>query len=454
MNPHITSILEELGFFLALVCLSECTRRLVKRAKPDSRAAAALLISSLVLGVCIFGALPLSELLTGWYCVSITLVLLNKWVMKSWRGGLDFPLFYTMSHMVLKGCFSLLYLALSCHPPGKQRRSVCCGVSFVGVMTALDVAASNMSFLFITVAFYTMLKSASLIFILVLGAVLRIEKCSAGIAATVVLISIGIFITSYGETDFDLRGFWLVLGSEVFAALRWLATQKTLQSSGLTAMQTVFYMSPASSLTLAPFVWAREKEKLHVLAEPNAAGQYLLLVLLPGFLAFLLLLVEVQLVKATSSLTLAVFGNLKSIVTILFSIFVFGEKTTALQWSGLLLALAGMLIYARLKNKSVAVDSLASLRYEVLPQDADEDTLPDPADQSPSQQTQKEEEDDEEECSGDAAPASAPAKPASSGPTPTVLGVASDQSGRGLEDFASFDEVPVADTDMETTRNG
>ena len=66
--------------------------------------------------------------------------------------------------MVLKGFFSFLYLVMSCHPPGKQRRSgtaihcstvlvhlrnvrrsVCCGVSLVGVMTALDVAASNMS---------------------------------------------------------------------------------------------------------------------------------------------------------------------------------------------------------------------------------------------------------------------------------------------------------------------
>jgi len=402
MNADIAAILEELLFFLFLVCLSECARRLVKRSKPDSRAVQILLVASLVL---------------GWYSVSITLVLLNKWVMKSWRGGLHFPLFYTMSHMVLKGFFSFLYLTMSCHAPGKQRRSVCCSVSMVGVMTALDVAASNMSFLFITVSFYTMLKSASLIFILVLGAVLRIEQCSAGIAGTVVLISLGIFLTSYGETEFDRRGFWLVLSSEVFAAMRWLLTQKTLHSSGLTAMQTVFYMSPASSLTLAPFIWLRERDELLVLGEPNAASHYLLLVLLPGFLAFLLLLIEVHLVKVTSSLTLAVFGNLKSIVTILFSILVFGEKTTALQWSGLLTALVGMLIYARLKNQSVAVDSLASLRYEILPQDED---AWDPGAKGEAEESPK----------------------ASPVPGPSTLGLAADQSVES-EDFASFPEVPA-----------
>ncbi|CAJ1431374.1 unnamed protein product [Effrenium voratum] len=359
MNEHVAKILEELAFFLALVGVSECLRFLVRRGRPGSRAAEALGISSLVL---------------GWYSVSITLVLLNKWVMMSWRGGLPFPLFYTMSHMVLKGCFALLYLLVSCDPPKPQRRSVCCGVSMVGVMTALDVAASNMSFLFISVAFYTMLKSASLIFILVLGVLLRMEPCSCGIAGTVLLIAAGIFITSYGESDFDARGFWLVLGSEVFAALRWLLTQRALHSSGLSAMQTVFYMSPASSLTLAPIVIWRERHELMALAEPGALQQYLILVLLPGFLAFLLLLIEVQLVKVTSSLTLSVFGNLKSVVTIIFSIVVFNEKTRPIQWTGLLLALIGMVVYARLKNRTLAVDSLAAVKYEVLPQDAEDDS--------------------------------------------------------------------------------
>ncbi|CAK9117597.1 unnamed protein product [Durusdinium trenchii] len=243
MNSHVASILQELVFFLSLVCISETLRRLLRRAKPQSRAVEGLLICSLVLGV------------------SITLVLLNKWVMTSWKGGLPFPLLYTMSHMVLKGCFALSYLKVTCQPLGLPSRGACCGATLVGVMTALDVAASNMSFLFITVAFYTMLKSASLIFILAAHSAFRTSHRSFGIAGTVLLIALGIFMTSYGETEFDVQG------SELFAAMRWLATQKTLHASGLSAMQTVLFMSPASSLTLAPIVWWRERHKLKLLAE-------------------------------------------------------------------------------------------------------------------------------------------------------------------------------------------
>merc|ERR1719343_418262 len=100
--------------------------------------------------------------------------------------------------------------------------------------------------------------------------------------------------------------------------------------------------------------------------------QYVLIVLFPGFLSFILLLVEVQLVKETSSLTLSVFGNLKSVVTIIFAIVVFGEKASWLQGFGLLVALSGMFAYSQVKNKHVALDALAVLGYEKL-MDEDEE---------------------------------------------------------------------------------
>merc|ERR1719356_1210142 len=81
----------------------------------------------------------------------------------------------------------------------------------------------------------------------------------------------------------------------------------------------------------------------------NSFG-FLGLVCFPGFLAFLLLLAEVQLVRETSGLTLTVFGNLKSVCTILFAILVFGEHTELLQWLGLGVALLGMLAYSNAKE--------------------------------------------------------------------------------------------------------
>merc|ERR1712224_228672 len=131
-----------------------------------------------------------------------------------------------------------------------------------------------------------------------------------------------------------------------------MGTQLVLQKGNLNTVAAVLYMSPSSTLSLVPLVVMRERDELRLLLDQEAATEYAILVLFPGFLAFLLLLLEVQLVKETSSLTLSVFGNLKSVVTILLSILVFGERTTLLQWCGLAIALMGIFAYSYVKNQS------------------------------------------------------------------------------------------------------
>jgi len=361
----IGKILSELGVFITLALASESIRLILRR----QLGTAALVLQRL--HVC--------TLVLCWYSVSITLVLYNKWVLAQWRGnGLPFPLFYTMSHMALKGVFSSSYLLFTgrCCDGAlpKPNRRVFMGACLVGVMTGLDVAASNLSFVFISVAFYTMLKSASLIFILVMATAVRVERCSLQIALTIIIICGGIFLASFGEASFDMTGFALVALSELFAAIRWIATQVILQEGNLDAMTAVFYMSPASTLSLGPLVIARERAQLAELSDVGVFVDYLLIAVFPGFLAFLLLLVEVQLVKETSSLTLSVFGNLKSIVTIIVAIVIFGERTTLMQWCGLTVALGGMFAYSFVKNRTVSIDALAQMEYErLLDDDLDAD---------------------------------------------------------------------------------
>jgi len=354
----IAKIFSQLGFFVSFAITSEIARLFIRRHWGVHCVAVQVLrVSSLVL---------------CWYSASITLVLYNKWVLVHLRGnGLPFPIFYSMTHMAFKGVFASLYLVCSRRCRGSLIRIklknliVAC---LVGVMTGLDVAASNLSFLFISVAFYTMLKSASLIFMLVLATAARLERCSLQMVSTIMVISSGILLTSYGEARFDVMGLSLVILAEIFAAIRWIATQVILEDGSLDAITTVFYMSPASTVSLVPFVLACERGQLAELSNFADIVKYLLIVIIPSFLAFLLLLVEVQLVKETSSLTLAVFGNLKSIITILFSISVFGERTALLQWCGLALSLCGMLAYSCVKNGSVSRNTLTRMVHEMLPE--------------------------------------------------------------------------------------
>lgn len=358
----IAKILSELSFFLGLALLSEIARFLAVRAAAKQATVQALYVCSLV---------------CSWYSVSITLTLYNKWVVSSSQeGGLQFPIFYTMTHMLLKGFFSLSYLVcVRQQPLPRSSAKVIVGTSLVGLLTALDVAASNLSFVYISVSYFTMLKSASLIFILALGALTCMERCSVGICSAVLTIAAGICLASWGEVAFNLKGFCLVIASELFAAMRWIMTQMVLHDGNLDAMVAVFFMAPAATTALVPLVVLLERDKVDVLDRPGDAAQCLLMVLFPGFLAFILLLVEVQLVKETSALSLSVFGNLKAVVTVIFAILVFGDKASPVQWVGLAAALGGMLAYSYAKKQSLAVDAIAGLGYKALAQDEGTDDV-------------------------------------------------------------------------------
>lgn len=335
-------ILTEMGFFLSLLLICEVVRWSVKRGylKSDRQYGRILWICSLVL---------------CWFTVSITLILWNKWVMDEWNdAGYRFPVFYTMTHMFLKGCFAVSFFVCtqgSAFSLPRVRWSSIVGLSVAGSMTALDVVASNLSLLYISASYYTFLKSSALMFYLVLALIFRVEPLSVPVLSCVAFVCLGMFMMSYGETDFDWTGFILVVSSEVFAAVRWIVTQIMLQSEGVESMTAVLYMSPASFLTLFPCIMTSERSDVQAAYTDMDNGfAFLAFICLPGFLAFILLLAEVQLVRETSGLTLTVFGNLKSVCTILFAILVFGERTQLMQWFGLGIAVIGMLAYSRAKD--------------------------------------------------------------------------------------------------------
>eukprot|EP00928_Gymnodinium_smaydae_P031125 TRINITY_DN22956_c0_g1_i3.p1 TRINITY_DN22956_c0_g1~~TRINITY_DN22956_c0_g1_i3.p1 ORF type:complete len:468 (+),score=45.49 TRINITY_DN22956_c0_g1_i3:23-1405(+) len=365
-DAELIRICIEIACFSALVLVSEVVRCLVRRWCPKYNKP------------CLVCSLSLT-----WYSVSITLVLFNKWIVQSWRNGLmTFPVFYSMTHMFLKGIMASSFIRfVRCKPLPFPRGKIFVGTTIIGMSTGLDVALSNFSFLYVSVSFYTMLKMASLIFILVLGVAAGVEPFSIKICGIVFVITGGIFLTSYAETEFSFMGLTLIIGSEVFAAARWVVTQIVLQDGSLDAMTTVLFMAPASTLSLVPLVFALERDEIHVLNDQGLWLEYAALVLIPGALAFILILVEVSIVKITSSLTLSVIGNLKSLVTILIAVLFFGEHAGVIQWVGLILALSGIFAYSYIKKKKmVAIDSVAFLGYDGLPfneEDLEDD--PDPS---------------------------------------------------------------------------
>jgi len=345
----------EVGFLIASALILGMGSRLLRRPGPYSKFAHALLICSVAL---------------AWYSVSTTLARFSNYFLASWKtAGHVAPFVYTMSHMFLTGVLSLgLMLMLRYELPRKTSPRVLLAASLAGLLTGFDVALSNFILLHVSFSRYTMLKSARIILILVFGVSLGMERCSLLAVGGVVAIVGGIMIASFSEAEFGLLGVSLVMGSEVCASMRWLLAQMIIRQGSLDTMSTLLCMSPASTLALLPAVLAHELNEVSLLGGFAAAADFNLLMLLPGVLVFLLIFIEVWLVKVSSALTLSVFGSIKIIVAMFFSILVYGEGVSRLQLYGLLVALAGLVGYW---CSGVRSYSIVSAKYGSVPQEAE-----------------------------------------------------------------------------------
>jgi hypothetical protein len=116
-----------------------------------------------------------------WFATSVSLSLFNKWFYSYWRGGFDLPVSATAAHMCVKAALAQ-WLVSSRFSPLKEEpypllwRDTILVVIPVALATAGDVALSNAAFLFITVTLYTIIKSASLLWIFFWGRIFGLEQ--------------------------------------------------------------------------------------------------------------------------------------------------------------------------------------------------------------------------------------------------------------------------------------
>ncbi|CAM9429901.1 unnamed protein product [Phaeothamnion confervicola] len=190
-----------------------------------------------------------------WYGISVSFTIINRWMYVDWRGGFPFPILTTGVHMVIKYLASRVAVWVRGKRPADLPRAVYWSMAApIGVATAADVLLSNASFLFISVSFYTIAKSGSLVWILLWAAVFRLEVASCRLVLVVSFICAGLTLASWGETDFSLPGLLMVLASSCVGGFRWALTQllQRVDSGCNDALTTVYHIAPSSALAMLP----------------------------------------------------------------------------------------------------------------------------------------------------------------------------------------------------------
>ena len=121
----------------------------------------------------------------------------------------------------------------------------------------LDIGLSNTSLAFVSLSFYTMLKSTTPLFLLLFAILMGLERMSWRLAGVIAVISLGLFLLVEGEdeSEFSLAGFFMVLSASALAGLRWAITQVLLQGDAHNesrggALEIIEMLSPIMGCTL------------------------------------------------------------------------------------------------------------------------------------------------------------------------------------------------------------
>ncbi|RLN14723.1 hypothetical protein BBJ28_00015664 [Nothophytophthora sp. Chile5] len=340
-------------------------------------------------------ALDVSVYVVLWYAVSIGMTLFNKWFLRVWAdGGYPFATTMTCVNMFVKcllsrvidrccsggdggGATSSSMLALPSRVYWKLAVPI-------GLCTALDIMLSNLSLFYITVTFYTVVKSGGNVWNLLFSVCLGHQRPSWPLFAVIALISSGIALASYGSAQFVLRGFLLVLAASVIGTLRWVLTQSLLQAmdDGGSSnrhrnkiLAVVYYISPASALGLLPIALYSEAGDVvtsRFVLDSNLLLLSLVFIFISGCLAFVLIFIEILLVKKTSALSLGIAGSFKDVTQVLLAVFIFGDQLIPVNVFGLVVATCGMLFYTFIKHSAADDGALAGKGYSRVPTSSSE----------------------------------------------------------------------------------
>lgn len=176
-----------------------------------------------------------------------------------------------------------------------------------------------------------MLKASTPVTVLVLSVLAGLEKPSYVQMAIVGLICLGVMMSTAGELRFSMLGFIFQSCGILAEGSRLVLNERLLKDLKLDSLSTLYYVAPPSFVLITigflffesdGFPW----EKL--------TGDFGLVLVLNGLVAFFLNIASVLLITNTSALTLTLGGIVKDVMLVCLSWLVFQAPLSLLQVFG------------------------------------------------------------------------------------------------------------------------
>ena len=195
-------------------------------------------------------------------------------------------------------------------------------------------------------------------FTLGLCLLMRLERLTLNLSASIALITGGTFLAALAEFHggtFSTVGCTAFLASVILEACRVVLIQLLVGELQYNAVEALVYLSPAITVVLCAgaAIWEREGLLDHgwqrVAARPHLYAA-------AAFMGFAVNVTTYWAIKATSSLTFKVLGSIKNTLVVFLGVFIYNEKVPQGQFLGYCVSVAGFLYYIFDRSKPSEVN--------------------------------------------------------------------------------------------------
>eukprot|EP01031_Cornospumella_fuschlensis_P035231 gene35231-42679_t len=203
-----------------------------------------------------------------------------------------------------------------------------------------------------------MLKAFTPVAVLIFSFFSGLEKTSMTELYIVVVICVGVALTSVGESFFSWLGFTFQSLAILAEASRLVLTNLLMKNLKLDPLSSLYYIAPLCSLFIGILCLVFEFADLPW--DRMLTTDFMTIMLVNGLVAFTLNVAVVLLIGNTSALVLTLAGIIKDILLVFLSIVIFGSPVTPLQYAGYGVALLGLNLHKEYKKNPERIGQLLS----------------------------------------------------------------------------------------------
>ncbi|CAN8075820.1 unnamed protein product [Agarophyton chilense] len=288
-----------------------------------------------------------------WFTANGTTVLFNKYIFKTMQ--FTNPLCLTLIHMVTQSI--LAHLTIDYFKTVDKVRvdpvDYYSKLLVIAFVFCTNICLGNISLRFVPVSFMQTIKSLTPVCTALLQYLVFRSRLRTSALMALVPISGGVALASVTELEFHLGGFIAALAACFLTGLKFVLSSQMLAGRyKLDSINLLYYMAPPSAALLLPIVLLVEKNGvLAWFLSPERTSRDFLFLLLSGVISFILNVTLFIVLKATSSVTVTVAGNIKTVLVIGISILIFQNAVTWVNLMGCMIAISGCCWYGLIKDK-------------------------------------------------------------------------------------------------------